>query len=52
MQEIYNELITKINSERVLLNEPMRNHTTFKIGGVADIFVKINDTECERGFNV
>lgn len=45
MQEIYNELITKINSERVLLNEPMRNHTTFKIGGVADIFVKINDIE-------
>ena len=45
MQEIYDELITKINSERVLLNEPMRNHTTFKIGGVADIFVKINDTE-------
>lgn len=31
MQEIYNELITKIDSKRVLLNEPMRNHTTFRI---------------------
>lgn len=45
MQEIYNKLITKIDSKRVLLNEPMSKHTTFKIGGPADIFVKVNDTE-------
>ena len=45
MQELYNKLITKIDKERVLLNEPMKNHTTFKVGGPADIFVKINDTE-------
>lgn len=29
----------------MLLNEPMKKHTTFKIGGPADIFVKVNDTE-------
>lgn len=45
MQEIYNKLITKIDSKRVFLNEPMSKHTTFKIGGPADIFVKVNDTE-------
>ena len=29
----------------MLLNEPMKKHTTFKIGGPADIFIKVNDTE-------
>ena len=29
----------------MLLNEPMKKHTTFKIGGPADVFVKVNDTE-------
>lgn len=41
MLKVYNELITKIDSDRVLLNEPMSKHTTFKIGGPADIFVKV-----------
>ena len=41
MSEIYNEIITKIDSKKVYLNEPMFKHTTFKIGGPADIFVKI-----------
>lgn len=45
MLEVYNELITKIESKRVLLNEPMSKHTTFKIGGPADIFVKVNSEE-------
>ena len=45
MQEIYSKLIKKIDSKRVLLNEPMSKHITFKIGGPADIFVKVNDTE-------
>lgn len=45
MQDIYNKLIAKIDSKRVLLNEPMSKHTTFKIGGPADVFVKVNDTE-------
>lgn len=45
MDEIYNELITKIDEDRVLLNEPMSKHTTFKIGGPADIFVKVTTIE-------
>lgn len=45
MQDIYNELINKISKERVLLDEPMSKHTTFKIGGTADLFVKINTIE-------
>ena len=45
MQEIYNELINKISKERVLLDEPMSKHTTFKIGGTADLFIKINTIE-------
>ena len=40
MEEIYNKLLSKIPKEQVYINEPMKNHTTFKIGGLADIFVK------------
>lgn len=45
MQGIYSKLITKIDEKRVFLNEYMKKHTTFKIGGPADIFVKVNNTE-------
>ena len=45
MLEIYNELITKIDKDRVIQCEPMSKHTTFKIGGPADIFVKIETQE-------
>lgn len=45
MQKIYNEITAKIESKRVLVNEPMKNHTTFKVGGPADIFVKVGTLE-------
>ncbi|MDO5555340.1 MAG: hypothetical protein Q4G09_01400 [Clostridia bacterium] len=45
MIEAYNQLIKKIDKNRVLLNEPMKKHTTFKIGGPADIFIKVEDIE-------
>ena len=45
MIDIYNELIKQIDKERVVLNEPMKKHTTFKIGGPADIFVKVETLE-------
>ena len=41
MEEIYNKLIEKIDKTKVYKNEPMSKHTTFKIGGPADIFVKL-----------
>lgn len=39
--EIYNLLTDKIPEERVLQNEPMKKHTSFKIGGNAEFFVKV-----------
>ena len=41
MEEIYNKLIEKIDKTKVYQNEPISKHTTFKIGGPADIFVKV-----------
>ena len=34
-----------IPKERIFLNEPMSKHTTFKIGGKAKIFIKINSVQ-------
>lgn len=41
MANVYNDLLTNINKEQIYLNESMKKHTTFKIGGPADIFVKV-----------
>lgn len=43
MENIYNELIKYINKEQVLQNELMSKHTSFKIGGPADIFITVNN---------
>lgn len=43
--EIYNLLINQIPKERVLQNEPMKKHTSFKIGGNAEFFVKAKTIE-------
>lgn len=45
MEKIYNELINIISKDRISLNEPMSKHTSFKIGGPADIFININELE-------
>ena len=37
---MYQELTKEIPSEQIYRNEPMSKHTTFKVGGNADIFVK------------
>lgn len=45
-QKIIDEIKYRISSERVLVDEPMSKHTTFRIGGNADVFVSIsNETE-------
>ncbi|MDR5659374.1 UDP-N-acetylmuramate dehydrogenase [Serpentinicella sp. ANB-PHB4] len=36
---LYNEFIKIMNKDNVLIDEPMKNHTSFKIGGPADIFL-------------
>ena len=35
----YNKLIDEIEENRVYTKEPMKNHTTFRVGGEADYFV-------------
>ena len=45
MDKIYKEMLNFLNKEQILLNEPMNKHTSFKIGGPADIFVKPKNIE-------
>jgi len=45
MQEIYKKLKEKIRETQILLDEPMSKHTSFKVGGPADIFVKVKTLE-------
>lgn len=45
MKELYKEIVKKISPDRIKLNEPMCKHTSFKIGGPADMFVILNNIE-------
>ena len=46
MQEIYKQLIEHgIKKEDIIQDEPMSMHTSFKVGGKADIFVKAYSLE-------
>ncbi len=40
MDKIYNQMLEFLSKEQIYLNEPMSKHTSFKIGGPADMFVK------------
>ena len=42
---IYNQMIQIIDKERVLIDEPMKKHTTFRVGGNADYFVMPRTTQ-------
>ena len=44
-EQILNKIREIAGSERVLVNESMSKHTTFKVGGPADIFISIKDTK-------
>ncbi|MDO5423693.1 MAG: UDP-N-acetylmuramate dehydrogenase [Eubacteriales bacterium] len=39
-QELWEQLCEIVGSDHTLTDEPMKNHTTFRIGGPADYFVK------------
>lgn len=43
--QIYEILIKKLPKEQVKIDEPMKRHTNFKIGGNADIFITAKKTE-------
>lgn len=45
IEKLTKEMQEFINKEDIYANEPMSKHTTFKIGGTADIFVKLRSTE-------
>lgn len=45
MENIYNELLSKINKNQIYINEPMKKHTSFKIGGPADLFVIVKNID-------
>lgn len=38
-QNLYNELLEIVTAGQIKLEEPMKNHTTFRIGGPAEFFV-------------
>lgn len=44
-QNFYEKLVKALKPERVLLDEPMSKHTTFRIGGPADYFVMPSSEE-------
>ena len=44
MTNVYNDLLIKINEEQIYLNEPMKKHTTFRVGGPADVLVQPDET--------
>jgi len=45
MKVAYQKIINKLGKDRVKLNESMANHTTFKIGGPADLFYEAKTEE-------
>ena len=40
---IYDEIVKGIKPENIKINEKMSKHTSFKIGGIADFFVTVED---------
>lgn len=44
-EKILNNIRKEIEDNNILINEPMNKHTTFKIGGNADIFIKADTIE-------
>lgn len=43
--DIVNLLQDYLGRENVLINEPMSKHTSFKTGGPADVFIKLDSLE-------
>ena len=44
-QILYNELLKIMSEEQVKTEEPMKNHTTFRVGGPAEFFVMPRSAE-------
>lgn len=48
-QNFYNKLLEVISEDKVSVDEPMKLHTTFRVGGPADFFVVPENEEEIRG---
>lgn len=46
IKQLLHKLSEAVPSQQILVNESMSNHTTFRVGGAADIFVEI-ETLCQ-----
>ena len=44
-KKIYERLLDILHEENIKLDEPMKKHTSFRVGGVADILVKPRNEE-------
>lgn len=44
-KEYFDEISKLIPTAEIMCDEPMSKHTTFKIGGTADVFIKISQPE-------
>ena len=47
-EEIFNYCLENLKSSEIKKDEPMKKHTSFKIGGNADIFIKISEAAILR----
>ena len=45
IEYIYKQLLNVLPKDKIKLNEPMNKHTSFKIGGPADVFINIDNLE-------
>ena len=45
IKEIMQDLTKMLKASTVLQDEPMKKHTSFKVGGTADIYVKASTLE-------
>ena len=45
LEKYLNELYKQIPKEKIYINEPMKNHTSFKIGGPAECYIKASKIE-------
>lgn len=42
---IYQKLLEIVPEENILIDEPMKNHSSFKVGGKADFFVTVSEVD-------
>ena len=47
LKELIEKSNLQIDKDKILYNEPMSKHTTFKIGGPAECFIKIDNNDVE-----